>query len=53
MLRAMPETWGRRTGKQCSRGRCAKCVEPTLKRGTAFWKAVCAETCKHCLGRGG
>jgi len=49
----MPETWGRRTGRQCSRGRYAKCVEPILKRGTAFWKAVCAETYKHCLGRGG
>ena len=52
-LRVMLETRGRRTGRQCSRGRYAKCVEPTLKRGTAFWKAVCAETCKHCLGRGG
>ncbi len=53
MIGVMPDTRGRRTGRQHFGGRSAKCVEPHLKRSTAFWKAVCAETCTHGLGRGG
>ena len=53
MLRVTSETRGRRTGRQYLRGRFAKCVQPILNKGIASWKAVCAETCKHGLGRGG
>jgi hypothetical protein len=53
MLRVTSETRGRRTGKQYFRGRSAKCVQPNLNKGIASWKAVCAETCTHGLGRGG